>query len=113
MPVCSIVKLLPLGTVDDLVHYCTWFPSAKCNSASGRPRHLGVIVLTILQTGMKLELFFYEKIDVSPPFDVKSMSHQIQFQTETLNTISNRNSSHFMQTISSYLVKISGNVVNY
>ena len=23
MPVCSIVKLLPLGTVDDLMHYCT------------------------------------------------------------------------------------------
>ena len=22
MPVCSIVKLLPLGTVDDLMHYC-------------------------------------------------------------------------------------------
>ena len=50
---------------------------------------------------------------MSPPFDVKSMSHQIQFQTETLNTISNRNSSNFMQTISSYLVKISVNVVNY
>ena len=28
-------------------------PSASCNSASGRPRHLGVIVLTILQTSMK------------------------------------------------------------
>ena len=52
MPVCSIVELLPLGTVDDLMHYCTQ-PSASCNSASGRPRHLGVIVLTILQTGMK------------------------------------------------------------
>ena len=35
------------------------------------------------------------------------------FQTEKLNTISNRNSSHFMQTISSYLVKISINDVNY
>ena len=34
------------------LHYCTR-PSASCNSASGRPRHLGVIVLTILQTGMK------------------------------------------------------------
>ena len=34
-------------------------------------------------------------------------------QTETLNTISNRNSSHFMQTIRSYLGKISVNVVNY
>ena len=22
MPVCSLVKLLPLGTVDDLMHYC-------------------------------------------------------------------------------------------
>ena len=27
--------------------------SLKSNSASGRSRHLGVIVLTILQTGMK------------------------------------------------------------
>ena len=45
MPVCSIVKLLPLGTVDDLMHYCTR-PSALGNSASGRPRHLGVIVWT-------------------------------------------------------------------
>ena len=52
MPVCSIVKLLPLGTVDDLMHYCTR-PSASCNSASCRPRHLGVIVLTILHTGIK------------------------------------------------------------
>ena len=32
---------------------------------------------------------------------------------ETLNTISNGNSSHFMQTISSYLIKISVKVVNY
>ena len=52
MPVCSIVKLLPLGTVDNLMYYYTR-PSAFCNSASGRPRHFGVIVLTILQTGMK------------------------------------------------------------
>ena len=43
MPVCSIVKLLPLSAVDDLMHFCTR-PSASCNSASGRPRHLGVIV---------------------------------------------------------------------
>ena len=34
-------------------------------------------------------------------------------QLKLLNTISNGNSSHFMQTISSYLVKISVNVVNY
>ena len=54
MPVCSIVKLLPLGTVDDLMHYCTR-PLASCNSALGRLRHLGAIVWTILhvQTGMK------------------------------------------------------------
>ena len=38
MPVCSIVKLLPLSTVDDLMHYCT--RPASCNSASGRPWHL-------------------------------------------------------------------------
>ena len=48
-----------------------------------------------------------------PPFDVKSISHLIQLQTETLNAISNGNSSHFMQTISSFLVQISVNVVNY
>ena len=35
-------KLLPLGTVDDLMHYCTR-PSALCNSASGRPWHLFVV----------------------------------------------------------------------
>ena len=35
------------------------------------------------------------------------------FQTETLNTISNGNSSNFMQTISSYVGKIPVNVVNY
>ena len=58
-------------------------------------------------------LFFYEKNRCLPPFDVKSMSHKVQYQTETLNTISIRNSSRFMQTISSYLVKISVNVVNY
>ena len=53
IPVCSIVKLLSLGTVDDLMHYCKR-PKSECNSASGRPRHLGVIVSTILQTCMKL-----------------------------------------------------------
>ena len=52
MPVCTIVKVLPLGTVDDLMHSCTRL-SASCNSPSGRPRHLGVIVLTILQTDLK------------------------------------------------------------
>ena len=56
MPVCSIVKLLPLSTMDDLMHYCPP-PSALSNSASGRPRHLGVIVLTILQTGMQKKLY--------------------------------------------------------
>ena len=52
MPVFVIVHLLPRGAVDDLMHYCTR-PKAKCNSASGRPRYRGVIVWTILQTGMK------------------------------------------------------------
>ena len=55
---------------------------------------------------------FLRKNRCLPPFDVKSMSHYIQFQTETLNNISIGNSSNFMQTISSYLVKISVNVVN-
>ena len=36
-------KLLPRGTVDDLMHHCTR-PKAECNSASGRPRYRGVIV---------------------------------------------------------------------
>ena len=49
MPVCSIVKLLPLDTMDDLMHFCTR-PKAWCNSASGHPGHLGVIVWTLLQT---------------------------------------------------------------
>ena len=44
MPVCIIDKLLHLGTMDDLMHYCT-LPSASCNSASGRPPHLRVIVI--------------------------------------------------------------------
>ena len=60
---------------------------------------------------VQLELFFYKKNRCLPPFDVKSMSHLIQFHPETLNTISIWNSSNFMQTISSYLVKISVNVV--
>ena len=52
MPVCSIVRLLPIGAMDDLMQYFT-LPTALCNSASGGPPHRGVIVLTILQTGMK------------------------------------------------------------
>ena len=43
IPVCSIVKTITRGAVDDLMHYCTR-PKAKCNSASGRPRYGGVIV---------------------------------------------------------------------
>ena len=50
-PVCRIVKLLPLGAGEDLMHYCT--RQNLCNSASGRARLLRVITLTILQTGMK------------------------------------------------------------
>ena len=53
MSVCSIVKLFPLGTVDDLIHYYNR-PSASCNSASGRPQHPVILLLTILQAGMKL-----------------------------------------------------------
>ena len=43
MPVCSIVKIIAQGAVDDLVHYCTR-SKAECNSASGRQLHGGVIV---------------------------------------------------------------------
>ena len=50
---------------------------------------------------------FLRKNRCLPPFDVKNISHYIQFQTETLNTISNVNSIYFMQAISSYLVKMS------
>ena len=38
---------------------------------------------------------------------------EYNLKTETLNTISYGNSSHFLQTISSYLVNISVNVVKY
>ena len=56
--VCRIVKVLPIGTENDLMHYCTQ-PLAYevivyfglCISASCRPWHLGVIVFTILQKG--------------------------------------------------------------
>ena len=55
---CSIDKLLPLGTVDDLMHY--WNLIHIYNETLYRPRAIvhqvvnaGVIVLTILQTGMK------------------------------------------------------------
>ena len=34
-------KLLPLGAVDDLMHYCMR-PVASCNSAPGRSRYRGV-----------------------------------------------------------------------
>ena len=44
--------LFVVYTMDDLMHYCTQ-PLASYNSASGRPQHLTVIVLTILHTGMK------------------------------------------------------------
>ena len=37
MPVCSIVRLLSLGTVDDLMHYCTR-PPASCIRSSTAPR---------------------------------------------------------------------------
>ena len=39
MRVFSIVKLLPLGTMDGLMHYCTW-SLASYNSALGSPSHL-------------------------------------------------------------------------
>ena len=57
MHVYTVVKLFPLGTVDDQMHNCTR-PLALCNSASGRQPHLRVIVLTILQTGMKITVYY-------------------------------------------------------
>ena len=38
MPVCRLINYYPLGTVDDLLNYCTR-PSTSCNSVSDRPRH--------------------------------------------------------------------------
>ena len=67
MPVCSTVKLLLLGTAGDLMHYCTR-PSASCNNASGRPRHLGVIVWTILQTGMNNCLISFDFLTLAKTF---------------------------------------------
>ena len=49
-------------------------------------------------------IVFSTKKQMSPPFGCQ--------KHEALNTISNGNSSHFMQTISSNLVKISVNGVN-
>ena len=52
MAVYNIVKLLPpqyRGQFDALLHQ----PSVLCNSTIGLPRHLGIKVLTKLQTGMK------------------------------------------------------------
>ena len=43
MMICSIVKTITRGAVDDLMHYCTR-PKAEFISASGRPRYRGVIV---------------------------------------------------------------------
>ena len=42
----------PLGAVDDPMNCCPR-PSASDNSTSGHPQHLGVIVLTVAQNGMK------------------------------------------------------------
>ena len=47
--------------MDDLMHYCTRL-KAKCNSASGRPRYRGVIVWTLLQTGMKNICFIIQNL---------------------------------------------------
>ena len=61
--------------------------------------------------------YFLKKVSKQQQKELSSMPSclivYLLGQTETLNTISNGNSSHFMQTISSYLVKISVNVVNY
>ena len=40
------------GAVDDPMNCCPR-PSASGNSSSGHPQHLGVIVLTVTQEGMK------------------------------------------------------------
>ena len=58
------------------------------------------------------KIVFLRKNRCLPLLMSKAWVIKIQFQTETLNTISNEISCHFMQPISSYLVKISVNVVN-
>ena len=50
MPVCIIFKLLPLGTVDDLMHYCT-NPKAEFNS------------LAILQNRHEITVFLPNAFD--------------------------------------------------
>ena len=43
MPVCSVINyLLPLGAVNDQMHYFTG-PSIMCNSVSDRAQHQWVI----------------------------------------------------------------------
>ena len=75
MPVGRLVKLLPLGTVDDLMHNCIR-PSASCSSSSGRPWHLGVIVLTILHTGKKrLQSSLLNLINVTGPQRLIEVKH--------------------------------------
>ena len=66
MPVCSIVKLLPLDTMGDLMHHCTRL-NASCNSQSGRPQHLEVLVLTMRQTGMNTLVNVYVDLVVFTP----------------------------------------------
>ena len=72
--------------------------------------HMTIAVGETLNTNSLIQtrIVFLRKNRCLPPFDVKST-----ISNRTLNTISYGNSSHFMQTISLYLVKISVNVVNY
>ena len=53
MPVCSIVKLLPLGTMDDLMRYCTRPSQRPCAIVHQIVHGTKGNSLTMLQTGMK------------------------------------------------------------
>ena len=54
MPVCRVVKTVILWCCE--LHDAL-FHVAKTKSASGRPEYIGVITLTILQTGIKITVY--------------------------------------------------------
>ena len=53
MPVCSIVKLLPFGTVDDVMHYCTWPSAPRGNSLDYTTKRHEIAVL-LIGSGLRL-----------------------------------------------------------
>ena len=58
MPVCSIVKLIPLGTVDDLMHYCNRSSTAPLGNSFDYTtnRHEITIIYYLLQSNIHRNL---------------------------------------------------------